>query len=65
MGTKLYKKRAVNWFYHLKRPKPPTPEQIAERKRILAERLALPRDLKSGACGGDCRWCNEPEGEEE
>lgn len=54
-------KPKVNWAYFLKRPKLPTPAQLAERKRILAERLAQPRDLKNGACGGDCRWCNEPE----
>lgn len=31
---------AINWAYFLKRPRPPTPEQLAERKRILAEYLA-------------------------
>lgn len=30
----------VNWFYHLKRPKLPTPAQLAERKRILAAYIA-------------------------
>lgn len=34
------KKPAINYFYHLKRPRPPTPAQLAERKRILAEYLA-------------------------